>query len=350
MSARAILASLVVVACGCTEDVPLTPTDLALAPPDLIVLPCKHDSDCARTPMTPRCDVTSGQCVACLPVNDNCVTGNSCRKVNNVWTCALYCLGKAECAKILGPTADCCGGFCFDLETDVLNCGACGMACPAVSNGMPGCVSGSCFICDCGGTGFSACGPRCTGCTQLGSDPTNCGGCGIVCPTAPNAGAYCVGGRCSVVCLPGYADCNGTLKDGCEILTDGDVANCGGCGKACGAPANASPACDSGKCGYRCQAGFGDCDGDPANGCETDVTASVASCGHCGNVCPVRANARAAACVASTCGSVCNLGFGDCDGSRANGCEADLGSDAVNCGQCGARCALGQSCVAGKCS
>lgn len=44
-----------------------------------------------------------------------------------------------------------------------------------------------------------------------------------------------------------------------------------------------------------CATGLGDCDGNPANGCETDTTTDEANCGSCGNACTV------GTCSASTC-------------------------------------------------
>jgi len=79
-----------------------------------------------------------------------------------------------------------------------------------------------------------------------------------------------------------------------------------------------------------CAAGTGDCNGDALDGCETDTTSSVSSCGACGNACSM-ANA-AAACTASACtvGS-CSSGFRDCDGNAANGCETDLAQTGGYC-------------------
>lgn len=46
--------------------------------------------------------------------------------------------------------------------------------------------------------------------------------------------------------------------------------------------------------------------------------------------------------------AACDQGFGNCDGESANGCETRL-DDVPNCGACGQDC-LGGSCVAGRCS
>jgi hypothetical protein len=72
-------------------------------------------------------------------------------------------------------------------------------------------------------------------------------------------------------CLDGYLDCSKEASDGCEIDPTTDVAHCAGCGKACTVAVNGSPVCVDGKCGAQCDAGYLECDGDPANGCEASV-------------------------------------------------------------------------------
>ena len=47
--------------------------------------------------------------------------------------------------------------------------------------------------------------------------PRNCGACGRACRTAPNEQTTCqAGGLCSLTCLPGWGDCDGNLTNGCE--------------------------------------------------------------------------------------------------------------------------------------
>jgi hypothetical protein len=73
---------------------------------------------------------------------------------------------------------------------------------------------------------------------------------------------------------------------------------------ACPARANATPVCAAGACAQVCAAGFGDCDGDATNGCESNLQTSATSCGRCGNACAAGGMCRAGACVSpSVCAS-----------------------------------------------
>jgi hypothetical protein len=107
---------------------------------------------------------------------------------------------------------------------------------------------------------------------------------GTSCPIA-NATASCQGGTCAVTaCNTGYADCNGSLADGCETPTT-TLSNCGGCGVSCTAGPNSTVVCGAGGCGLSCAAGFADCDGNAANGCEVNTNTDVNNCGGCGQAC-----------------------------------------------------------------
>jgi hypothetical protein len=88
-----------------------------------------------------------------------------------------------------------------------------------------------------------------------------------------------------------------------------------------------------------CTGGFGDCDNNVDNGCETDLNASP-NCGACGVAC-INALCTNGACE-------CASGFGDCDGDKANGCETPLVQDARNCGACRHDCGTG-GCIGGVC-
>ena len=79
-----------------------------------------------------------------------------------------------------------------------------------------------------------------------------------------------------------------------------------------------------------CAPGYGNCDGNPANGCEVDLTADAEHCGTCGNTCEGQGNAGGV-CVASTCDIACQVGTYDCDGSPANGCESTYACEPAMC-------------------
>ena len=130
-------------------------------------------------------------------------------------------------------------------------------------------------------------GPRCvptddptTGCARESCTP---------CTLYATAVTICdLQRQCAVsVCLETFGDCNPILA-GCETEIGFDVNNCGKCGNVCPLGPNvATAACNRGTCGINlCRAGFGNCDADPINGCETDLSTSARHCGRCGNVCP----------------------------------------------------------------
>jgi hypothetical protein len=95
-----------------------------------------------------------------------------------------------------------------------------------------------------------------------------------------------------------------------------------------------------------CPPGFGDCDGDPSNGCEGALETSIMNCGECAVMCEAGAG-ETPLCSAGSCVRACDPGFGDCDASATNGCEADIVGDPKHCGGCGTTCKEG--CLRGAC-
>jgi hypothetical protein len=92
-----------------------------------------------------------------------------------------------------------------------------------------------------------------------------------------------------------------------------------------------------------CTSPFANC-----SGTCTDLTSNSANCGFCGHVC-FAANGNAV-CNNGTCRiSSCNAGFGDCDGLYATGCEVNTRTDVNHCGACNVKCSVGEQCVNGGC-
>ena len=238
------------------------------------------------------------------------------------------------------------------FASDSLNCGGCGARC-TVPSATAACVGGRCAVGTCN-VGFADCdGNPANGCeVNTRSDPANCNGCGVRC-TTPGATAACATGRCEIaVCDAGRTDCDGSYINGCEVSTLTNPMHCGGCGSWCSL-SNATASCAGGRCAIEsCNAGFANCDGNPANGCEVSIVSDGSNCGGCGVRCsPTNGTG---VCAGGRCTVVaCNAGFGDCNGSGADGCEVTLSGDVSNCGGCGARCSLSNAasfCSGGRCA
>ena len=194
-------------------------------------------------------------------------------------------------------------------------------------------------------------GSRCCGgtCVDVSKDGQNCGSCGNAC-MGNNARASCEAGQCVIgSCLAGWGDCNMNPADGCETNLRSDPVNCTACGMTCNL-ANAVQGCSDGCYLRACKFGFDDCDADTKNGCEMNVLADVRNCGGCGLPCGASPNGRNG-CVNGSCQlTSCNNGFADCDGMYANGCEVSTNTDINNCGMCGMKCGQGLVCSAGMCT
>ena len=229
---------------------------------------------------------------------------------------------------------------------------------------------------------------------DLANSVRDCGACGQRCG-GEHAIGECVGGWCELTCLPGYGDCNGLREDGCEtslrrledcgacgracgegqICADGrcedtcppsapwtcgetcadlasDVEHCGACNRPCEV-LNGVPSCVEGRCAIgACEDGFVDCDGDPTNGCESDLR-DPESCALCGNVCEATETCAVAGCVCAIDDEDEEQGALTC--GELESCCPDAGCvnfavDPDNCGSCGNECGLGEYCCEGRCS
>jgi hypothetical protein len=263
--------------------------------------------------------------------------------VNGVWSGWSACGGEGTCAA--GTTE---------------KCGADGTrTCSASCEWGP---------CECAG-GDLSCGAA--GDCAAPDDPATCGTCKNACGKLPNVstrGLSCTKGTCGYDCAAGFADCSNG-GDGCT--TDlSELETCGTCGNDCTALTHVSgpTECTAGKCVIlpsSCADGFADCNGDPSDGCETDVTGPD-HCGGCDAVCsdatPLCAPSSKGSdhdncgacgkpctgdqtCVAGTCAGVCGPGQLSCNAQQPRSCGAD-GQWKPN----GAACSASQVCQGGKCT
>ncbi|OJY25633.1 MAG: hypothetical protein BGO98_33965 [Myxococcales bacterium 68-20] len=210
----------------------------------------------------PSCRDLSEADSDCGACNNACdpTGGPDARQYSNTY----YGCGSGECGKLKcrAPFANCDGdvenGCEVSLATDD-NCGDCGNKCGAgqrcgidllggIVNGRlaPSCVCGpGLTFCQ---TGEELGLPK-GYCVDVSGDVDNCGACGNRCEVF--GGGYgqtpvCDFGKCVLGCRDGWADCNGSQVDGCEIDTRSDPRNCGGCGITC--DLTLGQACVAGKC------------------------------------------------------------------------------------------------------
>jgi alpha-tubulin suppressor-like RCC1 family protein len=153
-------------------------------------------------------------------------------------------------------------------------------------------------------------------------------------------------------CLPGGTElCDGALDENCSMGVDEGCACTNGAMRPCpggidtGACVAGTQSCSSGTWGgctgsvgavaETCDGLDNDCDATPDNG------AAAASCGSV-------SRATGVGCSGGSCFvSACAAGFRDCDGMFANGCESQLGTTAA-CLACGDAC--GWDCEAAGCN
>jgi hypothetical protein len=231
-----------------------------------------------------------------------------------------------------------CSGVCTDLDSDPKNCGECGNACQGAE---PKCENGGCVtdivvcpenpnleLCD-DEKCYAKCGEKCY---DLLSDPNNCGECGNICETGTcdNGGCTTIGGH---DCADGLSACGAENDKGYECVDlSQDERHCGECGTVC-----ETGTCENGSCGG------GICQNKGNTICGKDVTnvlTDADNCGECGIVCPEGVD-----CNSGVCGGVlCSEGKISCSGECM-----DLNTDEGNCGYCGHKCEADQTCVCGQC-
>ncbi len=278
----------------------------------------------------------------------------ACSRANGEATCS-----DGACSVECSPGfADCdenarANGCETKIASSVNDCGQCGTICPdSGANWFPFCKEGVCGETEC----FMNMGD-CDGdgtCSDALDSTDNCGGCGITC-SARNGSTACAGDSCIIAACDEtesatWADCDGDYATGCEVNTKTNRLRCGGClaeqggsGEDCslqeGMQHVAVTSCVDGACGVaNCEAGWVDCDGVFANGCEVNTETDEANCGGCaeagGAVCAPKPHTPSE-CTAGSCDYSCDVGWSDRNGDRydalSDGCE-ELTLSLINAG------------------
>jgi hypothetical protein len=179
----------------------------------------------------------------------------------------------------------------------------------------------------------------CQGLCVSVSDPAyGCGACGVCSPAHAVGACGGDGGACSVAsCEPGWADTDGNPSNGCET----DLTSPSTCTSALLACSGATPFCAPTGCVAGCTPPLTAC----GNSC-VSLTASPYHCGSCGGVCTAPAPNSFPTCTSEgTCGTpICPTGQIACSGQCVN-----PQIDGANCGSCGHACPAITSSV-GTCS
>lgn len=169
------------------------------------------------------------------------------------------------------------------------------------------------------GTGQMLCNNACVSITDplYGCGNPACTPCSVGHATAACQGRTCVVGACD----PGFADCDKNPANGCEVDLS-KASSCGACNAVC--PATA-PVCAPSGTTFACTTG---CPSTAPLLCGAecvDPSTSENHCGGCNTACPTVANSKSA-CTAGQCTFTCNSGFNKC------GAGCTVATDPTACG------------------
>ena len=267
----------------------------------------------------------------------------------------------------------CCLGTCTDSLNDPMNCGQCYNVCQFGQT----CSQGNCTLCQLRRSARTARSAPATKAARIPSeqcvdgicvaaqlrrglrhhrvrprrrrrlrqllqgpvqqlqDTTNCGGCGLECPT----GAACVQGACSSSCVdagcPTGTACSQSYDYGAACLSP----DCTGAPdqQLCAAAGGAGGACCSGSC--------------------MDTLSDPLNCGQCYNACQPgelcvygSCEAVASSCASSQVGTLCQQSDGGLAPAVGRCRQLDFQTDPNNCGSCGSICSAGPPAWAGQCA
>lgn len=304
-------------------------------------------ADC--TPLSPGCETDATTLTNCARCGNACDT----RRPNTIATCdpsegCVYTCsnGFANCDNITT------NGCETTLATSVAHCGQCGRSCSVINPTFTlqvRCTQSRCTANCAPGRVSCPISDRVLECADLSTSTFNCGACGIRC----GPGQVCRNGTC--VCADNTGECYPLLApDVCIPLVSRD--HCGACNNSCAGrfdtlPNVASSECSNMTCRPVCRVGYGNCDGNPSNGCEVALASSAGNCGACGLDCAAgislsQLNALhvSVGCSNNTCTTTCLPGRLNCNGDTPrgspltfNGCESSV-TMTESCGACGFNC------------
>jgi hypothetical protein len=228
------------------------------------------------------------------------------------------------------------------------NCGTAGgsQSCGSDCNwGTCSCVGPTSQTCNCTGTQTRSCNngnwsgwSACSGGTNTGSDPQNCGSCGHSCTSGICNGGTCGCGTCSACqkCDTTSGSCVAATGVPCTVANGGGA--CDAQGNCTARSCNPSYVLCSGTCilegDHVCGPSCSDCYLPPNT---TTPHIDIAAC--LNHACKIlQCNSEGPFC--SGCGKVAD--WGDCNNDWKDGCEIDVTTDANNCSACGGSCSLCQ--------
>jgi formylglycine-generating enzyme required for sulfatase activity len=234
------------------------------------------------------CDDTADQCTfVAVNAGSACTSPDFCT-VNATCAADGSCTGSARDCSAAQTEPACQGpGVCNSAagrcEAPPINSGG------ACDDGLS-CTTGDvCAVGVCGGTEIE-CGVA-TACRAAGICDESTGTCsgaaqpnGTNC-TITNGFGTCQSGDCSITtCRPGFADCDGSAANGCEVAVDANPGNCGACGYSC-AQSQFVGICESGYCPLTTGTAWTYCETPRRGSRPVNLDDDDNNCGACGTEC-----------------------------------------------------------------
>ena len=149
---------------------------------------CATDAGCTGTPLTPRCDVPAGTCVACV-ADANCTSPGAAICDLTTHSCVAGCLTDLNCALDLPhPVCDVPAKTCVGC----LDSGDCGGGTPVCDGATKTCVPGCVTAANCLDPLLPACDTTTNTCVACVDDSTCSDAIAPACDTSTNSCVACV--------------------------------------------------------------------------------------------------------------------------------------------------------------